>query len=103
MADMLYVGPVVERALELEKIGVDIICLHTGVDEQKSNSVPLEALKKVKQFLSQAETAVAGGVSMANIQSVRAAKPDIIIAGSSLTSSPDLRKATLAMKAAISS
>jgi 3-hexulose-6-phosphate synthase len=102
LADMLYVEPVVERALELEKMGVDTICLHTAVDEQSTNEVPLDALKKVKKSLSRAKTALAGGINMAVIQSVIAVSPDIIIVGSSLTSSPELRNATLAMKAAIS-
>jgi len=101
MTDMLCVKDIVEKAVELEKLDVDYICLHTAKDEQNTKNAPLDDLKKVKGYLTRAKTAVAGGISLKTIPSIVAIGADIVVAGSALTEAPDLRGAVLEMKAAL--
>ncbi|MEA3327092.1 MAG: 3-hexulose-6-phosphate synthase [Chloroflexota bacterium] len=101
MADMLCVKDTVERAVELEELGVDYICLHTAKDEQHTKKAPLDDLKKVNGYLTRAKTAVAGGICLKTTQSIVAIGADIVVVGSALTKAPDLREAVLKMKAAI--
>ena len=101
VADMLCVTDIVQRAIELEKLGVNYICLHTAKDEQYTKNAPLDDLKQVKGYLTCAKTSVAGGISLKTIPSIVAIGADIVVSGSALTEAPDLRKAVLEMKAAI--
>lgn len=61
MADMICVQNLADRAGQIEKLGVDYICVHTAFDEQSSGASPLEELKTVTQAITVAGAAVAGG------------------------------------------
>ena len=101
MADLLSVTEIPERAKRLEQLGVDIICVHTGVDMQAHGRTPLMDLVELTKAVDPGKTAVAGGISMSTLSSYTALKPAIIISGGALGKAPDLRQAVIEMEEAM--
>ena len=77
----------IRRAYELERMGIDFLAVHSGVDEQKVGATPFQALRRLSSRVSK-PLVVAGGIGPNNI---RLAKPyaSIIVVGSAVTSSKD--------------
>jgi len=88
MADLINVPKPVERAKQMEDIGVDIICVHTAYDVQSATDNPLEELNIVRSAV-RCNVAVAGGLKRENIREVVDAGANIVIAGSAITCHPD--------------
>ncbi len=93
MADMLCVQDLASRAKELEQLGVDIIAVHTGVDQQAQGRTPLMDLKELKHAVSSARLAVAGGIKLDTVDAYLSLDPDIIIVGSGILREKDPRRA----------
>ena len=77
----------IERALELEEMGVDIICVHVGVDQQAiyGGEKTLELTKKVAEKLKPTTLiATAGGLNSETAYKARESGADIIIVGGAL-------------------
>jgi 3-hexulose-6-phosphate synthase len=98
LVDMIGVADIEGRALELEALGVDYVCVHTGTDVQATGRNPLGDLRRVKKVLSRARVAVAGGIKLATIADIAREGPDIVIVGSGLTGQVERRKTALEMK-----
>ena len=62
MVDLLNVEDMVTRAVELEKLGVDYICVHVGIDQQMRGMNPLEVLTNVVEVVN-VPVAVSGGIN----------------------------------------
>lgn len=101
MADLISVENIEAKALEMAELDVDYICVHTGVDAQKSGRTPLGDLDKLLTVLPPQRTAVAGGINMKVLNSYTARKPGIVIAGSALCNAPDPVLAAKEMKEAM--
>jgi 3-hexulose-6-phosphate synthase len=101
MADLISVKDIPKRAVELQNLGVDYICVHTGVDMQKSGKTPLGDLKELLSVIPKAMGAVAGGINMKTLESYKTENPAILIAGGSLANAIDLRAAVIEMKDSI--
>lgn len=84
MADMIEVHEIQKRAVLLQELGVDYICIHTAVDNQKYEN-PLKDLQMVKKSLPNTKIAVAGGIRLENIDAIARENPDIIVVGGGLT------------------
>lgn len=93
MADMLCVQDLASRAKELEQLGVGIIAVHTGVDQQAQGRTPITDLKELKQAVSSARLAVAGGIKLDTVDAYLDLNPDIIIVGSGILREKDPCKA----------
>lgn len=87
--DMICVKDMPEKIKEMEDLGVDVLAVHTGADQQAAGITPLDDLKIMTQYAEKAKIAVAGGISSKTIQDYVALKPDIIIVGSSITHADD--------------
>jgi len=98
MVDMICVEDLEKRVAEIDKLGVDYICVHTAFDVQATGKNPLEELQKVKKILKNAKTAVAGGVKVETLRPIIKEDPDIIIVGGAITGQKDKRSAVLKMK-----
>ena len=46
MVDLMNVDDMPSRAVELERLGVDYVCVHVGIDQQMRGMKPLEVLKQ---------------------------------------------------------
>lgn len=94
-SDLIDTGDFVARAVELEKLGVDIICVHVGLDQQVLGVDPIEIVKKVREALAPTTTvAAAGGLNSETAVAAREAGADIIIVGAALYKSPDVQNET---------
>ncbi|MFP3490309.1 3-hexulose-6-phosphate synthase, partial [Staphylococcus sp. SIMBA_130] len=64
LADMIAVKDIAARAKELDELGVDYICVHTGYDLQAVVKNSFEDLATIKSVVKNAKTAIAGGIKL---------------------------------------
>lgn len=100
MADLLSADNPVDRAKELEELGIDYICVHVGIDQQMKGMDALDILGKVVDVVD-IEVAVAGGLTPETAASSASAGADIIIVGGAITRSDDAAAAAHAIRDAI--
>ena len=101
MADLICVRDIPLRARELVRLGVDYICVHTGVDMQRQGRTPLDDLRELVRAVDPSAAAVAGGINLSPAPLYAAERPAILIAGGALYNAPDVRAAVIAMKEAM--
>ncbi len=98
MADMIEVHNLKERALQIEKLGVNSICVHTAFDIQNTGKNPLDELIEVNKVLTKAQSAVAGGVKVHTARQIAAEHPAILVVGGGITNAPDRAAAAKTIK-----
>jgi 3-hexulose-6-phosphate synthase len=98
MIDMIGVADIERRAKEIDVLAVDYICVHTAFDVQGTGKNPFDELQKVKNVVSNAKLAVAGGIKLGTIAAIVKEQPEIVIVGGAITGQPDRRKAAEDMK-----
>ena len=101
LVDLMCIQDIPKRSREVEAMGADYVCVHTGTDMQKRGRTPLGDLREIVSAIDPSKAAVAGGVKMETLDSYKALKPGIVIAGSALYNAPDIRLAVLQMKEAL--
>lgn len=94
MIDMLGVSndKVIERAVELEMMGVHYIVSHLSIDEQMKGRVIDEKLADLKAAIN-IPLAVAGGLDETNVHDTCKVGADILILGSAITKQTDVARA----------
>lgn len=97
LVDMIAVKDIATRAKELDALGVDYICVHTGYDLQAVGQNSFEDLATIKSVVTNAKTAVAGGIKMETLPEVIAARPDLIIVGGGITGQDDKQETASTM------
>ncbi|MNS37177.1 3-hexulose-6-phosphate synthase [compost metagenome] len=102
LIDMINVSDIAKRAEEVDKLGVDYICVHTGYDLQAVGKSSFEDLRTIKSVVKQAKTAVAGGIKLSTLPEVIQAQPDLIIVGGGITGEADKKATAAEMKQLIS-
>ena len=85
LADLIAVKDVKSRAKELDELGVDYICVHTGYDFQAVGQDSLEDLRSIKSVVKNAKTAIAGGIKLETLPEIIEAQPDLVIVGGGIT------------------
>jgi len=100
MVDLIGVKNKVERAKKLEKLGVDYLCIHVGIDEQMTGKKTTGVLSSIIKSTS-TPVAVAGGLNSETVVDVVKAGASIIIVGGAITKAKDVTKATKIIKKAI--
>ncbi|MED3927317.1 3-hexulose-6-phosphate synthase [Priestia megaterium] len=98
LVDMINVKNLEQRAKEVDALGVDYICVHTGYDLQAEGETPFEQLQTIKRVVKNAKTAVAGGIKLNTLPEVVQSQPDLVIVGGGITSEKDKRKVAEEMK-----
>lgn len=101
VVDMICVDNLKERIKKVEELGVDIVSVHTGVDQQAMGRTPLDDLKIMKEAVRKAKISVAGGISTDTIEKYKALSPEIIIVGSGITHAKNAKEAAKKIKQAI--
>ncbi|MCD4842532.1 MAG: bifunctional hexulose-6-phosphate synthase/ribonuclease regulator [Methanosarcinales archaeon] len=89
MCDLISVPDPVARARELEKMGIDIINIHVGIDMQMMGITPIELLRQMKNEIH-IPIAVAGGLDAKSSGEAILAGADIVIVGGNIVRSPDV-------------
>jgi 3-hexulose-6-phosphate synthase/6-phospho-3-hexuloisomerase len=100
MIDLIGVKNKINRIKELEKLGIDYICIHIGIDEQMTGKKPLEILKDTVKN-TKIPIAVAGGINSETAVELVKAGASIIIVGGSVTKAKNVVQATKNIKKAI--
>ena len=101
MVDLICVPDFARRVPVLESLDVDVIAVHTGVDQQHAGRTPLEDLQELKQYAKKAQIAVAGGINSETVGEYVALEPDIVIVGSGILNASDPVEAAKTIKAAL--
>ncbi|MFB9758706.1 3-hexulose-6-phosphate synthase [Ectobacillus funiculus] len=89
LIDMINVKDLEQRAKEVDALGVDYICVHTGYDLQAEGESPFEQLQTIKRVVKNAKTAVAGGIKLNTLPEVVQSQPDLVIVGGGITGQQD--------------
>ncbi|WP_191567465.1 3-hexulose-6-phosphate synthase [Metabacillus idriensis] len=89
LVDMINVKDIAKRAYEIDALGVDYICVHTGYDLQAAGENSFEQLQTIKRVVKNAKTAVAGGIKLDTLPEVISAQPDLVIVGGGITGQDD--------------
>ncbi|MFZ7945995.1 MULTISPECIES: 3-hexulose-6-phosphate synthase [Bacillaceae] len=89
LVDMIAVKDIAARAKELDELGADYICVHTGYDLQAVGKNSFEDLHTIKSVVKNAKTAIAGGIKLETLPEVIKEHPDLIIVGGGITSKED--------------
>lgn len=85
VVDMICVDDLPLKIKEMEALGVHVLAVHTGADQQASGRTPIDDLKVMKQHAQNSQVAVAGGINSRTIHEYVELAPDIIIVGSGIT------------------
>jgi 3-hexulose-6-phosphate synthase len=117
MVDMMGIRRPRVRALRVEELGAQYICLHTakdalaaaGSDGKRSRDAinaarrksTFSALRGLCSALTSAGSAIAGGITAENAGSIAAMGTNIIIVGSAITGALDRRAAAMAVRTAL--
>jgi 3-hexulose-6-phosphate synthase/6-phospho-3-hexuloisomerase len=99
-ADLASVENPAKRAVELEKLGVDYLDVHTPIDLQMRGGDPFSVLRQVVEAVS-IPVAAAGGLNSETVVDAVEAGASIVIVGGAITKSPDARRATAEIKEAM--
>lgn len=98
LADMIAVQDIETRAKELDELGVDYICVHTGYDLQAVGKNSFEDLATIKNVVKNTKTAVAGGIKLETLPEVIKQKPDLVIVGGGIATQDDKHAAAKSIK-----
>lgn len=98
LVDMISVKNLEQRAQEVDALGVDYICVHTGYDLQAVGKNSFEDLLTIKRVVKQAKTAIAGGIKLSTLPEVIKANPDLVIVGGGITGQEDQQAAAAEMQ-----
>lgn len=98
LVDMIAVKNLAERAQQVDELGVDYICVHTGYDLQAVGKNSFEDLQTIKSVVKNAKTAIAGGIKLDTLQEVIKVQPDLVIVGGGITGQEDKKSAAAKMQ-----
>ena len=96
MADLLMSPNPRKRARQLQSLGVDIVCVHMGIDAQRALRSRLGVDRNVREMVStlRIPVAVAGGVNPNSAEALVRSGVKLIIVGGWITSSKDPARAS---------
>ena len=100
MIDLINVENMITRSTQLERLGVDYVCVHVGIDQQMRGVNPLEVLAKVVEAVN-IPVAVAGGINSESAAKAVEAGAKVVIVGGAITKAEDPEKATITIKKTI--
>ncbi|MFE7064260.1 3-hexulose-6-phosphate synthase [Sutcliffiella sp. NPDC057660] len=98
LVDMIAVKDLAGRAKEVDALGVDYICVHTGYDLQAVGKNSFEDLQTIKNVVKNAKTAIAGGIKLETLAEVIKVNPDLVIVGGGITGQDDKKAAAAKMQ-----
>jgi 3-hexulose-6-phosphate synthase len=98
LVDMINVKNLEQRAKEVDALGVDYICVHTGYDLQAAGENSFEQLRTIKRVVKNAKIAVAGGIKLSTLPEVVQAEPDLVIVGGGITGVEDKQSTAAKMQ-----
>ncbi|OCA82031.1 3-hexulose-6-phosphate synthase [Pseudobacillus wudalianchiensis] len=101
LVDMINVKDLEQRAKEIDALGVDYICVHTGYDLQAAGENSFQQLQTIKRVVKNAKTAIAGGIKLDTLPEVVETQPDLVIVGGGITGQQDKKAVAAKMESLI--
>lgn len=101
VVDLLCVVDLAGRVESLERLGVEHVAVHTGVDSQARGRTPLADLQVVRQHVRTMRISVAGGISSRTVNDYLVHRPDVVIVGSAIADADDPSGEAAGIKQAI--
>ncbi|MGB9727797.1 MAG: orotidine 5'-phosphate decarboxylase / HUMPS family protein [Nitrososphaeria archaeon] len=100
MADLLGAKSQVERAIELKDLGVNMVCAHTAIDQERSGASVRDKVEIVRNIaeLTGLIVSAAGGITLETAGLMIEAGAKIIVVGRAITSSKDPKNAAAKFK-----
>ena len=92
--DMLNVSSPLE-VLRALPVSPDVVLLHRGIDMEASQKHRFDVLARVKHEFPQVKVAIAGGITLKDVQPAVENGADIIIVGRAITQSQNINAATI--------
>ncbi len=102
MADLISVSDPVLRSEQLEKMGVDYINMHAGIDQQMVGRDPLDVISDIAQVVS-IPIAAAGGLDATGCARAVQAGAEIVIVGGNIIRSADVRSSSRKIRESVDS
>ena len=99
MVDLMGIDDM-KRLRNIEKLGIDYICVHTAIDEQMIGKNPFDKMDKVLKNCS-LPVAVAGGINAEMAKKAVEKGASIVIVGGAIIKAEDVKKATKKIKDAM--
>ena len=97
LVDLIGVKDKVSRVKEVEPLGVDIICVHVGIDEQMQGKDPLEIFKAVSN-ITNLPLEVAGGINLERLTQLLPFSPEFVVVGGAITHASNPREIAKTLK-----
>ena len=98
--DLINVHDPVGRAVTMQEMGIDLVGVHVGIDQQMTGEDPLEVLRKVREAVT-IPIAAAGGLDPKMAAAAVEIGANIVIVGGNIIRSRDVTSATKAMRESI--
>lgn len=89
LVDLIAVKDIAKRAQEVDEMGVDYICVHTGYDLQAKGQNSFSDLETIKKVVKNTKTAIAGGIKLETLPEAIQSNPDLIIVGGGIANQDD--------------
>jgi 3-hexulose-6-phosphate synthase/6-phospho-3-hexuloisomerase len=100
MADLINTADPQTRAVQLESMGVDIICAHVGIDQQMTGKDSLDLLSTLAGTVH-IPVAVAGGIDAAGAAEAVRRGAEVVIVGGWIIRSADVTASTRKIRVAM--
>ncbi|MEM4216626.1 MAG: 3-hexulose-6-phosphate synthase [Candidatus Methanomethylicaceae archaeon] len=96
MVDLMNLKDPISRAVEVEKLGVDIVCMHVGISAQTREREVDQKIALVENLVKSVKipVAVAGGIKLEVVPLMVNAGAKILIVGGAITKSANPEEAT---------
>lgn len=98
LVDMIAVRDIEKRTKEVDQMGADYVCTHTGYDTQDLGETPFETFHKMKSNTTKTKTAVAGGIKIDTADQIIEENPDLLIVGGGIATVDDPAAAAKTIK-----
>lgn len=102
MVDTIGVADLGALAQKIADLDVDVLMVHTGIDQQRAGRSPFADLDKAHTCELRARLAAVGGLTAASVPQLRS-YPEValVIVGGAIANSPDPGAAAAAVRAAV--
>jgi len=100
MADLINASEPEVRAVQMEELGVDIICAHVGIDQQMTGKESLALLSAIVGKVH-IPVAIAGGIDASSAREAVRRGADIVIVGGWIARSADVTSSTRKIRQAM--
>ncbi len=100
IVDLINITDKIGRAREVEKLGIDMICVHVGIDQQMRGDNPVESLKNIVANVN-IPVSAAGGINSETVPEIVRAGASIIIVGGAIIKAKDVTGAARNVKKAM--